>query len=350
MKKLLLGLLLLVSASRAVDTLSIPTDFNTVTSGTRANLSGNFTAIGTWAGKVRDTVAQVTSRIGGYTGTLLISSLSDLRLKLDADNNETARLLVEGGAGDSLLRVQEGGAARLFNSLTVDSALTVGKALTFTNTTSAVAGSIWKSATGGLELRGVAGSTWDFVIVGPGLAGILGVPTGTNNVQIPVGSLTVQGSVTGASFSSAGNGTFDSLIAPKFYEENTFTGTLQGCSSGGTATFRYIRIGKQVTLIFPSSLTCTSVSNSGLIQGLPATITPARAVSVTGAYSVQDASTNFTESAAYGAEYLAVLTTAGNIQLYRNGSVNFSSSGTKGFVTISVPASPASFSYSYTLQ
>lgn len=157
MKKLILGLLLLFSAPRAVDTLSVPTDFLSVTTGTRANLSGNFTAIQTWGNKVRDSIAQVTARLSGYSGNLAITSLSNLRLKLDGDNSETARLLVESGNGDSLFSVREDTTARFYRHLTVDSNLTVGKNLTVTGTSSLA--TLSTSGTGSLASLSVSGTS-----------------------------------------------------------------------------------------------------------------------------------------------------------------------------------------------
>lgn len=130
MKRLFLGLLFLVSAARAVDTLSIPTNYLTVTTGTRATLAGNFTSIETWGNKVRDSIAQVTARLGGYTGSLTMTSLANLRLKLDGDNSETARLLVESGNGDSLFTVREDSTAKFYGNLTVNGTSTFTGATT----------------------------------------------------------------------------------------------------------------------------------------------------------------------------------------------------------------------------
>lgn len=231
MIRILFALLLLASASRAVDTLSIPTDFNSVTTGTRANLSSNFTAIGTWGNKIRDTLAPVTARMGGYTGSLVISSLSNLRLKLDADNSETARLLVESGNGDSLFRVSEDTTARFFRHLRVDSNLTV------------------------------------------------------------IGRISVTDSILGASARFTGKITTDSLISSKFYEEGTFTATLTGVTTTVTGTARYVRVGKSVTLYIPA-LTGTSNSTACTITGIPASIALNRQQTFPGA-RISDNSTDY---------------------------------------------------------
>lgn len=225
MKKILLSLLLLISLSRGIDTLTVPTDFNTVTSGTRANLSTNFTSIQTWGNKVRDSIAQVTARLSGGSGTLLLSSLSNLRLKLDADNTETARLLVESGTGDSLFTVSEDTTAKFYGPLTLNKTLTatgkaafsdsivgvserlsgtlvaangtysgtLGVSSTQTNSEAIVfnangtpgSARIFKDATNGMVLRGAAGSARDLQLQSAAGTVLLQNTTGTSDVAFP---------------------------------------------------------------------------------------------------------------------------------------------------------------------
>lgn len=134
------------------------------------------------------------------------------------------------------------------------------------------------------------------------------------------------------------------------YEEGTFTVTLAQCSSGGTGTVRFVRIGAHVTLMIPASVAGNSNGASGVISGIPASITPARAVAITGAYSILDNGISTTQTPNYLSEYIAVLTTSSTIQLYKNGGTTFTASGLKGLRTVSVPATPAVMSFSYTLQ
>jgi hypothetical protein len=57
--------------------------------------------------------------------------------------------------------------------------------------------------------------------------------------------------------------------------DGTFTGTLTGCTTSPTATFRYNKVDNMVTLYMPS-LTGTSNTTAASITGLPAAIKPTR--------------------------------------------------------------------------
>lgn len=64
------------------------------------------------------------------------------------------------------------------------------------------AGSVWKSAVGGLTLQGVAGSTYDVLLTNPAGSTVLGISTGTLNVVMAsalnvAGVLTVTGGLVG---------------------------------------------------------------------------------------------------------------------------------------------------------
>lgn len=112
--------------------MNMPTDYAIVTNGTRANLKANFTETQTRANACMDSTDEVRGRLSGYTGSFAVSSLENLRLRLDADASTTAKLVVETSNGDSLFRVSEDSTARIFRHLTIDSNLTVGGISTFT--------------------------------------------------------------------------------------------------------------------------------------------------------------------------------------------------------------------------
>jgi hypothetical protein len=63
--------------------------------------------------------------------------------------------------------------------------------------------------------------------------------------------------------------------AGTFYEEDTWTATLTGCTTSPTVTARFVRTGNKVTLYIPS-VTGTSNSTACTITGMPSSIRPAR--------------------------------------------------------------------------
>jgi hypothetical protein len=405
MIRILIALLLLLSTSQAVDTLSVPTDFNSVTTGTRANLSGNFTAIQTWGNKVRDSIAQVTARMSGYTGSLAVASLSNLRLRLDADNSETARLLVESGTGDSLFTVREDSTAKFYGPLTLNSTLATTGKITSSDSIVATLGlrigsdtKIYRNGTHMLRMAdslsidgslGIGTSAPEFNLdVTKSMAGgtVLGVVRNSDNTstssharlgayvggtaggnpllllrilggsdwsvgvdnidsdKLKIGPSSSVGTSTALTITTGGAATFsstvtaDSLISAKDFEENTFTVTLTGVSGSVTATARYARIKKQVTLYIPH-LVGTSNATTCTITGLPAGITPARTQSFTP--FVMNNSSIVTGTA------LAIQSN-GVMQLYISGtSTTFTSSGQKGLYS---PSGADGYTFPYTLQ
>jgi hypothetical protein len=145
----------------------------------------------------------------------------------------------------------------------------------FPNSTTASNGTVFKHANTGITIKGIAGSTHDFALEDPSGAHILRVPTGTLNVDIPNGNLTVSaGNIT-----ASGTVTADSLISTKFYDEGSFTVTATGLTTILTGTAFYVRVGKSVTLHIPSILG-TSNANTFTMTGLPASIRPSYAVDI----------------------------------------------------------------------
>jgi hypothetical protein len=121
MIRFLLALLLMAPAAYAACTkMTYPTDFASVANGTRANLKANFTEIETRVEPCMDSVDEIRGRFSGYSGSLLMSSLQHLRLKLDSDASATGIFLVESGNGDSLFRVSEDSTARFFGPVDFD--------------------------------------------------------------------------------------------------------------------------------------------------------------------------------------------------------------------------------------
>lgn len=108
MKTAFAVLCLVLSAFGAVTKITMPTDFSSVASGTRANLKANFDETQTRFNSAADSIDEVRGRISGYTGELTFSSLDNLRFRLDTDGSSVARFYVANGyAGDSLFRVAE---------------------------------------------------------------------------------------------------------------------------------------------------------------------------------------------------------------------------------------------------
>jgi hypothetical protein len=128
--KMILALFLCLNASWAACTkIAMPTDFASVTSGTRANLKANFTEIQTRSNGCMDSVDEVRGRLTGYAGDLRITSLDNLRLRLDGDGSGTSKFLVETSNGDSLFRVSEDSAAKIFGTLAITGRTTLTDSL-----------------------------------------------------------------------------------------------------------------------------------------------------------------------------------------------------------------------------
>jgi hypothetical protein len=305
MIRFLLALLLLVPAAQAACTkMTMPTDFASVTNGTRANLKANFTEIETRVEPCMDSVDEIRGRFSGYSGSLLMSSLENMRLKLDSDASATALFLIESSSGDSLFRVSEDLTARFFGAVTLPSPIITG---TLTAAAAAFSGAV--TANNGASVPDaygltseIGGNTRDLVArSGTTLnIGENGGWTGADyNVASGAHSFGVAGStrfqvntsgatVTGTAVVSS-TLTADSLISAKFYTEGTFTLTGTGFTTSPTGTARYTRVGKMVVLYIPS---IQAVSNSTLLTytGVPAAIRPARTQTVTAEAMVDNTS------------------------------------------------------------
>lgn len=146
------------------------------------------------------------------------------------------------------------------------------------------------------------------------------ITLGANTITAASGAMAIAGA---ASF----NGGIASVASSVsgFYEEGSFTGTLVGCTTSPTATFKYVRIGKHVTLYFPS-LTATSNTTGLSVTGLPASITPLVAQDADCARAVNNSS-NTTTPAFVNVSISSTLT------FFLAGSnTGWTAAGTKGFL------------------
>lgn len=117
------------------------------------------------------------------------------------------------------------------------------------------------------------------------------------------------------------------------YEEGTFTGTLNGCTSSPTMIFRYVKVGKSVVITpdYASSFVATSNSTSKYISGLPSALQTAY-----GAFILAQCSDN---GGAVTLATASVQASAGNIYIEAN--ISGGTWTASGSVYIKIP----SFSY-----
>lgn len=94
-----------------------------------------------------------------------------------------------------------------------------------------------------------------------------------NGTTLAVNNIGVTSALTAATVVASGNITADSLVSSKFYEEGSFTATYSGGTTAPTGTARWIRVGKQITLMLPS-LSATSNSTEFTYTGMPAGLAP----------------------------------------------------------------------------
>lgn len=229
-------------------------------------------------------------------------------------------------------------AAPVFSSVTASQILSVDGSKSLTSTATTGSGSVALATSPTLTTPTVATSlTASYATVSTaaefdGSKNLVSVTkTGTGN-DVYSASPTLTGTLTAATITASGNVTADSLISSKFYTEGSWTATYTGFSSL-SATAKYIRIGKQVTLLLPSA-TGTSNSTSYTISNLPAAIAPATAQWVPLDLNVfQNNSTLQTAS-----DLVEVRVDAGTtITFLRAGSsTGWTASGTKG-LTASIP-------------
>jgi hypothetical protein len=275
--------------------------------------------------------------------------------------------------------------------------VSASEAIAFVANGTEAAGRIYRSASNGLEIRGVAGSGQDFMLKNKDGNAVLQVATGTTVANFPGTGITIAGTATttgkhtftaaprfssanaseflltdgskdltsvggtgsgsvvrqtsaaltsptlttpvlgaatGTSLSLSGNATVDSLISPKLHDEGTFTFTLTGCTTSPTGTARWTRLGKMVFIRIPT-MSGTSNSTGMTLTGLPASLIPANGF----VHSVPVLTDNGTSD--FNGQMIC-FSGIGTLTLQREGSIGFTSSGTKGI--------PSAFGITYTLQ
>jgi hypothetical protein len=131
--------------------------------------------------------------------------------------------------------------------------------------------------------------------------------------------------------------TANMLIASKFYEENNWTAALTGVNPAVTATARYTRLGKLVTIFIPH-LVGSSNANTCTITGLPATLKPSRDWSFL---------PRVMDNGSIGSGTGLVIQVNGVIQLYTGGATVFTAAGNKGLYTLS---GADNYAFTYTLR
>lgn len=194
------------------------------------------------------------------TGTLTIGAGKTATISNTLTFTGTDSSSVAFGAGGTVL--YNGGAAGTPSSIT----LTNGTGLPIST-------GLTGAGTGVLTALGVnVGSAGAFVTFN----GALGTPSsGTaTNLTGTAASLNIGGTVAGLTVTA----TTGTLTIPNgttvAYEEGTFTGTITGIAGTPTATMRYTRIGKKVTLTASGPWSGTSNATSKTITGMPASLYP----------------------------------------------------------------------------
>src|SRR5690242_11037287 len=109
----LIGLLSYL-AGAACSTLTIPTDYLTVSGLSRANLSSNFSTIQTAHNDCKDSLNLTLSRVTNWGAALTIKSLQDLLFQVDSDNNGANKFTFLSGTSDTLFKVSEDTTARFY--------------------------------------------------------------------------------------------------------------------------------------------------------------------------------------------------------------------------------------------
>jgi len=111
------------------------------------------------------------------------------------------------------------------------------------------------------------------------------------------------------------------------YVEGSYTGTATGFTANPTGTINYVRIGRQVTLSFPSTFFGTSNATTFTITGGPADITPA---------NFKNVYASLTDVGVVGIG-VASVQTDGSITFYKApGGVAFTASGSKSLNICSI--------------
>ena len=208
MKKVFLLIVFLGVVVFGLDKIATPTDYATVTNGTRANLKANFSEVETKFNSNVDTVVQTRGRFENWTTGLVLKSKSDLRLRIDDDATETGRLLVEGSSAESLFTVREDSTWKAFGA---------GRGTKITLSDSILAATA--------NFSGLTASLPVFTNSGKSLAS--NAMTGTGSVAMSA-SPTFTGTVNLAAIAASGNATVGGTLG--------VTGALTNTVLAGTGT------------------------------------------------------------------------------------------------------------------
>jgi hypothetical protein len=253
MNTLKLILALAFGAYAACSKIDLPTDFSTVASGTRANLKANFDEIDSRSDACFDSTDEVRARMSGYTGDFTITSLDNLRLRLDSDGSTAGKFVVMSSNLDSLFRVSEDTTARFFRHLAIDSNLTVGGAATITGALTLTAAPVFTPLTASrlMATNGskAAASVSDLT---SWIAGTANQITSTSDGD---GSLTL-------SLPSAV--TFPGSVSVTTTLGVTGTSTMAGINASGDITTSRSNAGGNVVLTVTNSETANAASHAQL--------------------------------------------------------------------------------------
>jgi hypothetical protein len=252
----------------AVPLVTLPLDWTGAAGISRSNLNLNPIALRDGLNAAIDSLNPILTLLTGYSNSLALASNQDLILKVDVDANGTNKFVVTANNLDSLFRVQEGGPARLFNGLGVDSSLTVGKTLSVTGK---ITGSDTLAALLGFRAGNTAASNVNLYRLSADM-------WKTDDSLTVAGKVSVTDSLLGSSARFSGRVTADTLVSTKFYNDTgSFTATITGCTTAPTMTVKYVRVGKSVTLNIPNTGALISNSTSFGFTGLPSSLQPTTA-------------------------------------------------------------------------
>lgn len=156
----------------------------------------------------------------------------------------------------------------------------------------------------------VNGGTGVTTSTGTGNTVLSAAPTLSGDVTLSTGNLIPATAAKGVNFTAntPAAGMTSQLL--NWYEEGSFTLTLNGCVTSPTFTMRYVRIGTSVTLTCASAaLSAVSNATTKSLSSLPAQITPTAVSSVFSAFGQDGASGNLIA-------VVGIINTAGNIIFY----------------------------------
>lgn len=196
MIRILLALFLFANVAWAACTkINMPTDYAVVTNGTRANLKANFSETQNRVNPCMDSVDEVRGRFSGYGTNLAITSLENLRLRIDGDGSTTGIFLVETSNGDSLFRVKEDSTAKFFGDLTVAGGLSSTGATSFPSLTASLPLAL--NASKQVINGAVTGTgTTQVLSISPSITGTLAAANGTYSGTLGAnGLLTATGGI-----------------------------------------------------------------------------------------------------------------------------------------------------------